>query len=122
MNFNEKNPLFFISTLIVVLVAFFVTIQFVLPTSFYGGLLPGSPRDVENPALSAGENGSRTSGGCLITGCSAQICGEEEVITTCEYRDEYACYSNAKCGRQADGECGWTMDENVRECLAEINR
>ena len=56
---------------------------------------------------------------CKITGCSGQICSDEEVMTTCEYRNEYACYKNALCERQADGKCGWTQTEELTECLQE---
>lgn len=54
---------------------------------------------------------------CIISGCSSQICGEEEMMSTCEYRAEYACYQNAACERQADGACGWTQTETLRACL-----
>lgn len=54
---------------------------------------------------------------CIITGCSGQICAEEEVATTCEYQPEYACYKNATCERQANGECGWTLTGELAQCL-----
>ena len=54
---------------------------------------------------------------CIVTGCSSQICADEEVITTCEYREEYACYQSATCEKQASGECGWTMTDELKECL-----
>lgn len=57
------------------------------------------------------------SGKCLITGCSGQICSDEDVITTCEYKAEYACYKTAKCERQEDGKCGWTPSEDLVTCL-----
>lgn len=54
---------------------------------------------------------------CFKTGCSAQVCADEEVITTCEYRAEYECYKTAKCERQADGKCGFTDTPELRRCL-----
>lgn len=57
-------------------------------------------------------------GPCIRTGCSGQICSDRDVVTTCEYRPEYACYRNARCERQADGRCGWTMTPALRACLA----
>jgi len=54
---------------------------------------------------------------CRVTGCSSQICADQEVITTCEYREEYACYKNAQCERQADGGCGWSPPAEVNSCL-----
>ena len=60
-------------------------------------------------------------GGCMVGGCSGQLCVDEktgnDMVTTCEYRAEYACYANAVCTRQAGGECGWTMNETLRQCL-----
>lgn len=57
--------------------------------------------------------------GCRPTGCSGQVCSDEDVITTCEYRAEYACYKNAKCERQADGKCGWSETDELKKCLEE---
>jgi eight-cysteine-cluster-containing protein len=67
---------------------------------------------------------SRTSSGnnnatkpCIRTGCSGQVCADEEVVTTCEYRTEYECYKKAKCERQTNGECGFTDTPELRRCL-----
>lgn len=54
---------------------------------------------------------------CVITGCSGQICADKEVLTTCEYREEYACYGGATCERQASGACGWTLTPELISCL-----
>ena len=54
---------------------------------------------------------------CKISGCSGQICSDEDVMTTCEYKDEYACYKTAKCERQEDSRCGWTPTEELVACL-----
>lgn len=56
-------------------------------------------------------------GECVVTGCSGQICADEETITTCEYKEEYACYADAECTRQEDGECGWTPTNELLICL-----
>lgn len=60
--------------------------------------------------------------GCAIGGCSAQLCGEEgeieNVATTCEWQPQYACYQNATCERQADGQCGWTETTELQQCLS----
>ncbi len=60
---------------------------------------------------------SQPSGGCVVTGCSGNICADEEVITTCEFRPEYACYKDAVCARQPDGACGWTETPRLTDCL-----
>jgi hypothetical protein len=55
---------------------------------------------------------------CQKTGCSGQICSDTSVITTCEFRDYYACYHTATCERQANGSCGWTQTPALTACLA----
>ncbi|MFH1867242.1 MAG: Gmad2 immunoglobulin-like domain-containing protein [Patescibacteria group bacterium] len=57
---------------------------------------------------------------CIITGCSNQVCAEEEVITTCEFKPEYVCYSKAICERQGNGECGWIETDDLAVCLEEF--
>ena len=57
---------------------------------------------------------------CYVGGCSSQICSDTpDMVSTCEYREEYACYQNARCERQASGECGWTMTSDLQMCLAQ---
>ena len=55
---------------------------------------------------------------CVKSGCSGQICADSSVITTCEWRPEYACYSSATCERDAAGTCGWTKTAALTSCLA----
>jgi hypothetical protein len=55
---------------------------------------------------------------CVKTGCSGQICADENVFSTCEFRPEYACYREATCERQDDGTCGWTETAELSACLA----
>jgi Immunoglobulin-like domain of bacterial spore germination len=54
---------------------------------------------------------------CHSTGCSGQICSDSDMITTCIYLPEYACYKKAKCERQSDGKCGWTDTPELTSCL-----
>lgn len=54
---------------------------------------------------------------CKKTGCSGQVCSDEDVVTTCEYRPEYECYKKAKCERQTNGECGFTKTPELTSCL-----
>jgi eight-cysteine-cluster-containing protein len=57
---------------------------------------------------------------CHPTGCSGQICAAEDVITTCEFRPEYACYQDptiTQCGCVAGG-CGWAQTDELAKCLA----
>lgn len=59
--------------------------------------------------------------GCAVAGCSGQLCVSEDeagdIMTTCEFRPEYACFDNATCEVQANGECGWTETPELRACL-----
>lgn len=59
--------------------------------------------------------------GCAVAGCSGTLCVSADeagdIVTTCEYRPEYACYKEASCEPQADGKCGWTETAELRACL-----
>src|SRR5690606_13658979 len=57
---------------------------------------------------------------CIVTGCSSQVCAAEDVITTCEWREEYACYAPdyTSCGCQ-QGACGWEQTFELEQCLIE---
>lgn len=59
---------------------------------------------------------------CRPTGCSGQICADEDVASTCEWRQEYACYQTAKCERQTAGSCGWTQTSELTQCLSNIEQ
>lgn len=55
---------------------------------------------------------------CYVGGCSLQVCSDREgLITTCEWREEYACYQTATCEVQDTGDCGWTPTEELTSCL-----
>lgn len=60
--------------------------------------------------------------GCKLAGCGNQLCvnaDEDDIFTTCEWREEYACYEDARCEKQADGDCGWTETPELASCLAD---
>lgn len=56
---------------------------------------------------------------CRKTGCSGHICSDTDLVTTCEFKQEYACFQNARCERQQNGECGFTQTEELNTCLAQ---
>jgi hypothetical protein len=58
--------------------------------------------------------------GCRPTGCSGQLCAEEEIATTCEFLPQYYCFKLARCEKQEDGSCGWTETPQFKSCLASI--
>ncbi len=74
-----------------------------------------------NKGASATPRTPASTDACVIGGCSGQVCGEaaaeDGMVTTCEYRAEYACYKEAVCERQATGVCGWTETPTLRACL-----
>jgi hypothetical protein len=70
---------------------------------------PVSPPPTEPPPATAE---------CMKTGCGGTVCADEQIITTCEFKPEHACYNDAICERQADGKCGWTETAELTACLA----
>jgi hypothetical protein len=72
-----------------------------------------------NPAPTPGTGSDVAEKECKPGGCSGTICTDEEgMMTTCEWKPEYACYKEAECKRQSDGACGWTQSETLTTCLA----
>lgn len=57
---------------------------------------------------------------CKRTGCSGELCIDsyrDDVVTTCDFKPEYACYQEAPCERQTNGECGFTVSRGLSTCL-----
>lgn len=55
---------------------------------------------------------------CYVGGCSSQLCTDSpDIASTCEWRESYACYRNATCERQTNGQCGWTQTTELKSCL-----
>lgn len=83
--------------------------------------LPEHARELRIPVrfdLNNWTSSTSSTGVCKPTGCSGQICSDQDTITTCEYKAEYACYKSAKCEKQEDGKCGWTPTEKLVTCLS----
>lgn len=59
---------------------------------------------------------------CKISGCNLELCvgANAEVVSDCSWQPKFSCYSSggAKCEVQTSGECGWTQDNSLKECLA----
>ena len=70
--------------------------------------------------LSACAQAASTSGNCVTSGCSGQLCvkkGEADV-STCEWSAEYACYKQfGTCEEQPNGSCGWSKTYDLTQCL-----
>lgn len=108
-------------------VPFSITLNFSRPSTSTGFLvlhkdnpsgLPEHDDELRIPVRFADYSAEPVAKACVISGCSGQICAEEEMVTTCEYREEYACYKSAKCERQTNGACGWTDTSVLRACLS----
>lgn len=97
-----------------IIIFFGLLILTVVITYFYKA---GSPTIVHSPDILPPLPNMDT--GCKISGCSGEICGENEggIVTTCLYRSEYECYKNARCERQANDRCGWTITPLLKDCL-----
>ncbi len=76
-------------------------------------IIPGLPFAIGYFSLEA----PQTSGGCKISGCSHEVCGDQELYTICSFKAEYACYTEARCERQSNGRCGWTQTPELTACL-----
>lgn len=62
---------------------------------------------------------------CAIGGCSSQLCGKkgiiENIITTCEWKEEYACYRLTQC-QCIQNKCQWNQTSEFIQCLANFTR
>lgn len=67
--------------------------------------------------------GTGSTGGCVITGCSSQICAEMEMASTCEWQESYACYQlYGVCEKDANDSCGWAQNQDLLNCLALVDQ
>ena len=74
----------------------------------------GLPADCEPPARPEAVEP------CRHSGCSAEVClgpQDEDVITACVVRPEFACLAFTTCEPQADGVCGFSQTSRYLSCL-----
>jgi len=55
---------------------------------------------------------------CKKTGCSGEICSDQDVASDCVWKEQYACYATATCERGSDGKCGFRTTPELSSCLA----
>ncbi len=62
--------------------------------------------------------------GCFVGGCAGEICSDEPVGQRyCFWYDpKWDCYKTARCEKQADGKCGWTITQELKECLEKAEK
>jgi len=57
---------------------------------------------------------------CAPSGCSGQVCAHvseiTNIVTTCEWKDEYECLTYATCGC-TEGECEWKTTPEYTSCM-----
>ena len=72
--------------------------------------------------ITAKDTECKTDLDCSAGGCSNQICGEREkireIITTCEYKQEYECLKFTNCGC-VNNKCLWKENNEYLKCLKE---
>lgn len=71
----------------------------------------------QSSALPHASGDTVTQKACRPSGCNAHLCTDKDVMSTCDMKPEYACYKTATCERQPNGQCGWTMTEQLVSCL-----
>lgn len=115
-------------------VPFTANIEFNEPTTPTGTLilekanpsgLPANADSLNVPInfteVRSADDDARAQDGCIITGCSGTVCSDQEVVTTCEYQESYACYQTATCARDTSGQCAWQETAELNQCLEEYN-
>ena len=55
---------------------------------------------------------------CFHTGCLGQLCASQGIVTSCEFRCEYACYQQAACSC-IGGRCGSRIAPELITCFRE---
>ncbi|OHA58281.1 MAG: hypothetical protein A2571_03440 [Candidatus Vogelbacteria bacterium RIFOXYD1_FULL_44_32] len=111
-------------------VPFAVTIDFAAPISGTGKLilhkdnpsgLPENDNSLIVPLKFTPATTTPITSGCVVGGCSSQLCVEKSAGTdasTCEWSPKYACYQAATCARNTAGQCAWVETPTLKACLA----
>ncbi|MCK5025843.1 MAG: eight-cysteine-cluster domain-containing protein [Nanoarchaeota archaeon] len=63
-------------------------------------------------------------GDCVTGGCSGTICqhkDSEPVMTTCEFKPEYACYKQIECKCVSNG-CVWDKTAEFEMCVQDLRQ
>ncbi|HRO68248.1 MAG TPA: hypothetical protein PL182_11835 [Pseudobdellovibrionaceae bacterium] len=72
------------------------------------------------PSTKEGSSGEK----CVVAGCSRELClssdAAQDLMSTCEWKDEYRCAQMMTCETQADGKCGFTPNEKSETCMKEL--
>lgn len=100
-------------------------ITLIIASLCVGGLIVGLlvkalPNQNFSPNIPTPTTSQTLRNGCVVGGCSGQLCVDENIddgtATTCEYSELYGCYKEAICERQENGQCGWTQTQAFLQC------
>ena len=110
---NPKLKLFILGAGIAVL----------LLTSIFSVQMHLSKRESFDNKVSPSPTIQVTSTECVIGGCSGELCVKkgEDVASICIWKEEFACFKNATCEVQSNGECGWTQTPELKQCIQDSN-
>ncbi len=93
-------------------------------------LMLGCPTDQQDDLQNATNQSNQTiqyectkDSDCKIGGCSGQLCipKDESGITTCEWKEEYACYKLTEC-KCINHSCSWKSTPEFEQCMEEAER
>lgn len=86
-----------------------------------GGFFVSKKSQLTSPSPNVQVSPTVAKNDCVKAGCSGQLCLEsamaKDIVTTCEWKEEYGCYKDAVCERQSNGECGFTKTPELQSCL-----
>jgi len=124
---KPRIPIQFVIVLSITLIVIFAGLAYVNYTNSYA--LAASK--ASQPAISQGTGVGETKAECTVDsdcsvgGCSNQLCGKkgeiENVVTTCEWREEYSCLRLTQC-QCIQGKCQWNQTPEYQNCLTNITR
>lgn len=79
-------------------------------------VLESYPVQLKCPSQTRPRGGCEADSDCKISGCSGEICAEQEMTSICLYKPEFECYSltNCKC---VNGKCGWEQTKEFLDCV-----
>ena len=77
------------------------------------------PTSVTTP-ITAEKDSCISDSDCMVAGCSGQLCGSKKdlqgIITTCEWKEQYACYKLTSCSC-IDKKCQWQQTNEFLTCI-----
>jgi hypothetical protein len=83
------------------------------------GLLPGQVDQGLSNVLPGDTVQGETS--CVRSGCGGILCTEASKATapdaSCNIQPHFACFDDAVCEVQGNGQCGWTQSDSLSACL-----